>query len=85
MDAITVYQNLGEKVCGVNIGFRQVVSELLHLDDMVLTTPTIANNRQYKKQNSGDVDLYERVLNNSRALAVGVVRTFGFTPSRKET
>ena len=68
MDAITVYQNLSEKVCGINVGFRQTISELLHLDDMTLTTPSTANSRQYKKQNSGDVDLYEKVLNNSRAL-----------------
>ena len=69
MDAITVYQNLSEKVCGVSVGFRRTVAELLHLDDMVLTIPTTANSRQYKKQNSGDADLYERVLNNSKPLS----------------
>lgn len=68
MDAITVYQNLSKKVEGITVPFRRAVAELLHLDDMVLTTPTTANSRQYKKQNGGDVDLYERVLNNSRAL-----------------
>ena len=68
MDAITVYQNLSEKVCGVSVGFRGTVAELLHLDDMVLTIPSTANSRQYKKQSVGSEDLYEKVLNNSRAL-----------------
>ena len=68
MDAITVYQNLSKKVEDITVPFRRAVAELLHLDDMVLTTPTIANSRQYKKENSGSEDLYERILNNSRAL-----------------
>ena len=68
MDAITVYQNLSEKVCGVIIGFRETVSELLALDDMKLTTPSTGNSRQYKKQNGGSEDKYNRMLNNSRAL-----------------
>lgn len=68
MDAITVYQNLSKKVEDITVPFRRAVAELLHLDDMVLTIPTTANSRQYKKQNGGDADLYERILNNSRAL-----------------
>lgn len=68
MDAITVYQNLSEKACGVTVGFRRAVAELLHLDDMILTVPSTANGRQYKKQNGGSEDIYDTVLSNSRGI-----------------
>ena len=68
MDAITVYQNLSEKVCGVSVGFRRTVAELLHLDDMILSITLTANSRQYKKQNGGSEDKYNTILSNSRTL-----------------
>lgn len=68
MDTITVYQNLSKKVEGIIVPFRRAVSELFHLDDMILTIPPTANGRQYKKQSGGSEDKFNRVLGNSRAL-----------------
>ena len=67
-DSIALFRHLSQKVYGVDVPFREAVSEILLLDGLKPTTSSTGAIQPHKKQSGANGDIFNRVLYNCRPL-----------------